>query len=112
MAEGHSRPFIHDLARTQIGVPGDAAESVKVRHGKVITEPILVESYVCHCNQATRRSVECLARNDLFHRSVAVIRMQVGIKHLFPHRKEKTELALLTRVLLGYLKLERFVCLL
>src|SRR5262245_25706329 len=72
----------------------------------MVSEPICVASDIGDANETARWSVERLAAYELFHRGAPSLRLHVEVEHFFPHRRRKTNVALLPQVFLRDLQLD------
>ena len=109
VAERKLRPFLGDVARTQIGVPGEAAKPVEIGHGERMAEPVRIHTHIRHAHKSTRGTMEGSTRCEVLNGSAASAGVQVEVQHLFPHRGKKTEMSLLARVFLRDLQFDRLI---
>ena len=108
--ERHSRPFVHDCRANsdrhsrRCGRSRRDSPSPDRSPSQFWSSPTFVTA-----TKSPDRAMKRLARNDVFDRRASVLNMKIGVEHLFPHRKQEAQLALLARVLLRHLELERLV---
>ena len=106
VAPGEAGPGVEDLVGGEVGVPGEAAETVEVRHGHRVMEPVGVEAYVGYSDEAAEWLMEGFAFDDFFYRGAAILCAEVGVEGGLPHGDEEDHVALLAEVLLGDLQLD------
>src|SRR5262249_801540 len=104
VTERQSSPFFGDLLRAQVGVPRKPAEAVEVCHREMVSQPVLITTYIGNGHKSSQWTIESLARNQFLHRR-STLGAHIEIQNLLPHRDQNAKMALLARVLLRNLKL-------
>src|SRR5207253_11286099 len=87
-------PFFSDGFRTQIWIPRQAPETVEIGHRQWMAEPALVHANIGNAHESYQRTTKCFAGNNDFYRSSVATQLEVEVKHLFPHRWQKTQMPL------------------
>src|SRR6185436_19438647 len=60
-AEGLARPLFADALRAEVGIPGKAAEAVKIGLRHVIAVPVVVEAHIGYADEAAHGALEDFA---------------------------------------------------
>ena len=108
-SERHAGPFVDNLLRSQVRVPGETSETVEIGHRERTAQPVRIHADVGDSGEAAQRTVKHSARHQVLHRRVLVVDAHVEIEHFFPHRYQKAKMLLLPRVLLRDLQFHGFV---
>src|SRR5678816_1586539 len=77
-----------------------------------MSQPVCIQADIRHTHERSHRPMKSLSRNQILDRSRAAIHSQSEIQHLFPHRRQETQMPLLPGVLLCDLEFDALVSLL
>src|SRR5882672_206255 len=105
MRERHRGPFLGDLSRSEIRIPGQPAKRIPVGLQKMMARPVSIRTSICH----TRNPRQMLRVKTSFSHfrdgRPRTFRIGVGVENLTPHLGQKYKMIGKAEVLLSDLKL-------
>src|SRR5262245_7087041 len=102
-------PLFGDLFAREIRIPRESPKPVEVCSRQMMSQPCLISADVAYADETAKMPVEGSTRYERLDRRPGALRMHVEIEHLFPHRHQETEMALLACILLRNLEFNRLV---
>ena len=102
-------PFIDDRLGAEVWVPCEAPKTIQVCHRQRTAEPIRIHADIRDPGEASNWTMKGFSADQILDRARFAIRPHVEIEDFFPHRNQKTEMLLLTRIFLRDLQLDGFI---
>src|SRR2546428_4885287 len=105
MRERHLDPFLGDLSRSEIRIPGKSTKRIPVGLQKMMACPVSIRTGICHSRNARQTLRKKTSVSHFRDGRPGTFGVGIRVEHLTPHRTQKYKMIGKPEVLLSNLKL-------
>src|SRR5260370_40659722 len=101
MRERHRDPFLGDLSRSEIRIPGQPAKRIPVGLQKMMARPVSIRTSICHTRNPCKTLRVKTSVSHFRDSRARTFGVGVRIKELAPHLRQKNEVIGKAEILLS-----------